>query len=403
VRLALKLLALAVAGLGSLTWLTFEIGGLAGAAGPLSKTYAVEAEFADATGLFAGDEVRMAGVRIGRVEEIAVEAGTAVVAIAVDRSIELPAEVRLELRWQDLLGRRFIQAVPPRREGLPTLAGPALEAGSRIPGDRTRSAADLGALLDGLDPTLRTLDTDGMNRVMTALAAVLEDRDREVAHAISSSAELTTRLRGRADVMGETLGQLATVVDTVARRDQQVEALLTELADASTSMSGQAAGLGDAIADGGEMAALLEEVLAANDEDLDAILDQLSTVTGTIAERDEELSEGLRTLAWTSAALIRATNHGDWLQVYGRGFGVVNTYYPEPRVGPDTGDVGPDDTEGPAPLLDQPHLLEDTELPDERLGPLRVGPGEDEDGDEEASPGDRLQDPLGAPMRGGGR
>jgi phospholipid/cholesterol/gamma-HCH transport system substrate-binding protein len=399
-RLALKLLALAVAGLGSLTWLTFEIGGLAGAAGPLSSTYTIEGEFADATGLFAGDEVRMAGVRIGRVEDVAVEGGSAVVSIAVDRSVELPEEVRLELRWQDLLGRRFIQAVPPSRDGVPTLAGPVMEPETRIPSDRTRSAADLGALLDGLDPTLRTLDTEGMNRVMTVLAAVLEDRDREVAHAITSSAELTSRLRGRADVMGETLDHMATVVDHIAQRDEQVDALLAELAEASTSMSGQAAGLGDAIADGGEMAALLEQVLAANDDDLEVALEQLATITGTIADHEDELSEGLRTLAWTSAALIRATNHGDWLQVYGRGFGVVNTYYPEPRVGPDTSDVGPDDTESPEPLLEQPHLLEDTELPEERIGPLRVGPGENGDEDE---PTDRLRDPLGAPARGGAR
>lgn len=62
-----KLGLLTAAGLFSIGWLAVQIGQLGGPAGVLSDTYAVKAAFTDATGIVAGDDVRMAGVRIGKV------------------------------------------------------------------------------------------------------------------------------------------------------------------------------------------------------------------------------------------------------------------------------------------------------------------------------------------------
>src|SRR5690606_35271764 len=75
----IKLGVLAAAGLACLAVLAVQIGQLGGAAGALADTYPVVARFDDATGVTEGNEIRLAGVRIGKVGGVSVERGEAVV------------------------------------------------------------------------------------------------------------------------------------------------------------------------------------------------------------------------------------------------------------------------------------------------------------------------------------
>ena len=86
----IRLSVLTALGLASLAALAIEIGQLDGAAGAFSDTYEVAAEFTDATGLTSGDEVRLAGVRIGKVGGVDVDRGTAIVSMNIDERYALP-------------------------------------------------------------------------------------------------------------------------------------------------------------------------------------------------------------------------------------------------------------------------------------------------------------------------
>ncbi|MBV9410543.1 MAG: MCE family protein, partial [Acidimicrobiia bacterium] len=74
-----KLGAFLVVSLVCLAWLANQIGQLSGPAGAFHKTYDIKADFTDATGLVKGDEVRLAGVRIGKVTSLSVDRGKALV------------------------------------------------------------------------------------------------------------------------------------------------------------------------------------------------------------------------------------------------------------------------------------------------------------------------------------
>src|SRR5207237_8716098 len=118
-----KRVACLVASFLCLVWLGNQIGQLSGPAGAFHKTYGLKASFTDATGLVKGDEVRLAGVRVGKVSSLKVDRGKAVVSMSVDNAYKLPAATDFELHWKNLLGQRYVQAVPP--DGA-TLAGPVL-------------------------------------------------------------------------------------------------------------------------------------------------------------------------------------------------------------------------------------------------------------------------------------
>src|SRR5205807_3689674 len=142
--LAIKLGAFAAVSLLCLGWLAGQIGQLRGPAGAFHHTYPLKASFTDATGLVGGDDVRLAGVRIGKVGGLQVDRGKALVSMKVDSHYKLPAGSRFELHWKNLLGQRFVEIVPPAGA---TLNGPLMAKGTKVDPDRTQAAADLSELL----------------------------------------------------------------------------------------------------------------------------------------------------------------------------------------------------------------------------------------------------------------
>jgi ABC-type transporter Mla subunit MlaD len=126
------------------------------------------------------------------------------------------------------------------------------------------------------------------------------------------------------------------------------------LAGTSQTLAARANDLGDAAGKTGEFSAALAKVLTANEGSLDGVFTDTRTVLDRVVADKAVLAKTLQTLPWTTSAMIRATSHGDWLNAYVRGAGVVDAYFAEPRVGPDYNNIGPDDPKGGDPALGSP-------------------------------------------------
>ena len=332
-------------------WLAGQIGQLQGAAGVLHKTYGIRATFTDATGLVGGDDVRLAGVRVGKVGKLAVERGKAVVTLRVDNRYRLPADSTFQLRWKNLLGQRFVLVVPPTgaRPG-----GREIAKGARIPTARTSEAADLSTLLNNTQPIIARLDTHRLNRVMTTFAAALRGRELVLGRALEDSAALVNTLNARAELIGRSVTDFATLLGGIADHDAEVRQLLESMGATASTLAGRAGDLAVATQKAGGFTSALARVLQVSDDDLDVVLGQMRQVLDRVAANREVLSKSLATLPWTTSAMIRMTSSGDWINAYVRGAGVVDAYFAEPRIGSDYNNIGPDDTKAPAPLLGSP-------------------------------------------------
>src|SRR5437899_12620353 len=72
----------------------------------LEDRYKVTATFDDVTGLFAGDDVKLAGVNVGKVSTIKLVEGKAVVSFDVNSTVHLPTDSTVAARWLNLIGQR---------------------------------------------------------------------------------------------------------------------------------------------------------------------------------------------------------------------------------------------------------------------------------------------------------
>jgi len=395
VKLGLFLLASIVC----LGWLANQIGQVRGPAGMFHKTYAVNAAFTDATGLVKGDEVRLAGVRVGKVAGLKVDRGQALVSMSVDNAYKLPTNSTFELHWKNLLGQRYVEAVPP--DGA-SLAGPVLKDGARLAADRTQSAADLSELLNNTEPLLARLDTSRLNDLMSTVAAAMHGLEDELNTAIGNSADLVQTLSQRSDVIDKSISEYATLLEGIAGQDSQVRQMLDSLAGTSQTLAQRANDLGDAAGQTGQFTEAFAKVLAANEGYLDGVFGDTKTILDRVVADKATLAKALQTLPWTTSAMIRATSHGDWINAYVRGAGVIDSYFSEPRVGPDYNNISPDDPHGGQPILGTPRAPVPP-LPTTDAGIVAVNPpaGSGRDGSQpQPSPG---LGTLLAPLAGGGK
>ncbi|MDX6359788.1 MAG: phospholipid/cholesterol/gamma-HCH transport system substrate-binding protein, partial [Nocardioidaceae bacterium] len=119
-----------------------------------------KAEFVDATGLVKGDDVRIAGVKVGSVEGISIVDRTrALVTFSVQTDTALMQSTHADIRYRNLVGQRYI--------ALTNEIGSTgvMKAGSTIPTSRTSPALDLTVLFNGFKPLFQALSPADVNEL----------------------------------------------------------------------------------------------------------------------------------------------------------------------------------------------------------------------------------------------
>ena len=155
------------------------------------------AQFADASRLKAGQDVRMAGLPVGKVDRVSLRPDNTVdVLFSVDSRYRLYTSTRAVIRYLNLTGDRYLE--------LAFAAGElhVLAAGATIPLSNTQPAIDLDALLGGLRPVLKGLDGDKINAITAAVIDLLQGQGGTVSQLLSTTGNFTQNVSGRDQLIG---------------------------------------------------------------------------------------------------------------------------------------------------------------------------------------------------------
>lgn len=184
------------------------------------------AEFADVSGLRTGDDVRVAGVQVGKVTSIEVngERGdTAMVGFTLSEDQPLLSNTSLVLRYQNLLGQKYLSLVQPERRG------EELEGGATVPLERTSPGFDLTALLNGFRPLFDVLEPEDVNELSESVIKVLQGEGGTVADLLDQTAELTNYLADRDDLFAAVFDNLTPVLVDLAGRGDELRGTIRQL------------------------------------------------------------------------------------------------------------------------------------------------------------------------------
>jgi len=273
------------------------------------------AEFTDVAGLVEGDEVRIAGVRVGQVTGIGLAEGTdrpvASVDLEVSRDVPLPVNVEATIRYRNLVGQRYIALTDADGAG-----GETLDEGAVIPLAQTTPALDLTTLFGGFQPLLQALSPADMNRLSYEIIQVFQGEGGTVQSLLSHVASLSDSLADKDAVIGSMIDNLTTVMNAVADRDQQLSDLVVSLQQFVTGLAGDREAIFDSLQTIDTLAATTTDFLAEARAPLAADIRALGDLSGNLAADGDKVEEFLQLSPVKIDLITRTAINGSWFNFY---------------------------------------------------------------------------------------
>nr|WP_155765561.1 MlaD family protein [Mycobacterium colombiense] len=182
------------------------------------------AEFTDASGLYPDADVRVRGVRVGKVQSVELKrhSGQSVAAVGftLDRRYGVVSATRLAIKYQSLTGSRYVDVVNSSQSYSQADLVP------RISTAMTQPSFDITALFNGLQPVLATLSPEEINTFTENAATFLTGDGGGLAPMLKSIRTLTRFLSDRQRVIATLMRNLSTVADAMGGTSKEAVQVL---------------------------------------------------------------------------------------------------------------------------------------------------------------------------------
>lgn len=286
----------------------------------LEPTYEVQAVFKDAAGIRVGDDVRVAGVRAGRVTGVQANpsAGNVIVDMVVDDGVELGPETSAEVALETLLGTKFVRlsgpVVEPYLEALP-------ESRRRIPLERTQTPFDVFELTRIGTQTAQQTDTEKLNRFIRDLADITEGKQETVRQLVEGITSVSAAVNERDAQLRQLFERFESLSGTLAEKDETLVALLDQSQAVLSLVERRKADIAAGLSEGASAFDQLASVITSSRANIDAILDTVHPAIDVLDRRQADLDRSLTWLGPGTYGLALATSHGPWADIYIRSLG----------------------------------------------------------------------------------
>lgn len=297
--------------------LAFVLLGTAGyALWPRDHHVTVTAYFSRTVGIYPGSDVRVLGVKVGKVTSIKPEGTRVEVTLEYAANRPVPAGAQAAIINSSVVSDRYVQLLPVYR------GGPVLHSGDVIPESRTAVPVELDRVYDSLTTTAQALGPNGANkdgslsRLLGVSAADLQGQGAKLHQTVGDlSQAVTTLAGGRQDLFG-TIRNLQVFTAALAADDSGVRAFNNSLA----AVSGQLA------SERQDLAAVLNNLAVALPEVASFVHDNRAALTTDV----KNLSQVGRTLVKERGALaelldVAPTALGNLANAYNPASGTLDT------------------------------------------------------------------------------
>lgn len=274
-----------------------------------SRSYS--AIFTDALGMYEGNDVRISGVVVGHVQSIELIDGRhAKVTFDVDRDVPVFRNARIEARYADVVGNRYLAIL--ERPG----AGARMPEGGTFGLEQTEPALNLTVLFNGFQPLFTALSPKDVNLFAHEIIQTLQGESGTVARLMRNTAELTETLANKDAVIGRVVDNLTTILSTLDERDRKLTQLIDEFRNLMTGLAAERDVISTSLP---KMASLLDAgsgLLRDVRAPLKADIAHLGSAAGKLAATKGTLDEVLRQLPGKLNAINRTASYGSWFNFY---------------------------------------------------------------------------------------
>jgi len=279
----------------------------------------VKAEFSEAAGLRPSDEVRVAGVKVGKVTGVDLSGDHVLVTMRL-KDVDVGTQSRADIRIKTVLGRKFV-ALEPEGPG-------ELDTDTPIPLSRTSSPYDVAEAFQGLASNIEEINTERLAKSFTVLADTFRDTPDEVRASLNGLSRLSNTIASRDAELKKLLSRARGVSGVLAERDQDLVQVLDNSSLILEELRKRREVIDSLLTTTTQLSEQLVALVRENRATLKPALDRLRGVVTVLREQQDNLDKSLVRLAPFVRVFSNNLGNGRWFDTLIYNVGELPTFQP---------------------------------------------------------------------------
>ncbi|MGH9324163.1 MAG: MCE family protein, partial [Vicinamibacteria bacterium] len=273
-----------------------------------------EADFADAAGLTRDNEVRVAGLKVGKVTSIELASASGVtdrvrVAMEIQNGTELGSLSEAEIKLKTILGAKFVEIRPKGK-------APFIRDDRIIPLERTRIPFEIYEVTNRTVGTVGELDAKLLNEALTELGDLTEDPEGNLGRALDGLAKASEGLSERDADLEELIQAGGKILDTLGSRSDALGRIFDSGAELLGALAARRDALSTFVRGSDKLGREVSDLLRSTRSDLDPALRDLHTALEVVKKDIGPLESALETLGPAAKSFGRVFTQGHWGDVW---------------------------------------------------------------------------------------
>jgi phospholipid/cholesterol/gamma-HCH transport system substrate-binding protein len=262
------------------------------------------AEFSEAGGLRSGDEVRIAGVKVGEVKELVLDGNVVRVEFLVDKGVEFGPDTEAVIRVKTLLGDMFVGLEPE---------GPGqLDPGSTIDVENTTAPYDVVDAFSDLSDTTTRIDTTQLATAFDTVSGMLEQTPEEIRGTLTGLSRISRNIAARDAQINSLLQNLDKVSGVLADRNEELVRLFEDGSVLFRAVAARREAIHNLLVATRQLSGQLHGLVADTQADLGPALAELSEVLDVLKKNEENLDASLRMMGPFYRVFANTLGSGSW-------------------------------------------------------------------------------------------
>jgi phospholipid/cholesterol/gamma-HCH transport system substrate-binding protein len=265
------------------------------------------ADFTEAAGLKPDDEVRIAGVKVGKVTDVALDGAQVKVSFQI-KDAWLGDQTSAAIKIKTLLGQKYLSLDP--------VGDKTLNPGTPIPKERTLSPYDVTNAFSDLSTTVDQINTQQLAQSFDTLSKTLSGTPDQVKGALSGLSQLSDTIAKRDTQLSQLLANTRQISQTLADRDAELTKLLSDGNQLLDEISQREQAISTLLTGSQQLSAQLQGLVNDNNAQLGPVLTALDQLTGMLQRNQDSLAEGIKRFAPYIRMFTNSVGNGHWFDSY---------------------------------------------------------------------------------------
>ncbi len=253
----------------------------------------ITAYFSSAVGIYPGDQVRVLGVPVGKIESIEPRPSDVKITMNVSDDLKVPLDAKALIISPNLVAARFIQLTPVYK------GGAVLRDGGSIDLSRTAVPVEWDEVKEGLNKLAVQLSPAAgemqgpLGAAINQAAATLDGKGDSFHNALQELAQAAGRLGdSRSDIFG-TVKNLQVLVDALSQSNEQIVQFAGHVASVSQALADSSRDLDHTLGTLNQALSDIRGFLHENNSTLIDTVNQLGDLTQTLSDQSENIEQVL--------------------------------------------------------------------------------------------------------------